>query len=258
MNTGIKEYDKLFYPFTKTLVNKFDELNREKLKLKEEAYSKNKMEELDLKPSSYNKVFKDGFSINSLKALHKFILGGVYSWAGTFKQVSLFKNQDILGGASVQYCPPEYLEDNINDVLWKMNNTKWDSLSNDDKILKFADQFQYLWQCHPFNEGNTRTTSKFMEAFAKEKNIPVDFNKLFHNPTDLRNGFVLYSTGEPDCKKAVFKYFRDSATYSDIESPSLDVPDRYYEKMIGSMFDKQKEERVIKINNSNNEEMEMD
>ena len=135
-----------------------------------------------------------------------------------------------------------------------MNYTKWDELSNDDKILKFADQFQYLWQCHPFNEGNTRTTSKFMQAFAKEKKIPIDFNKLFNNPRDLRNGFVLYSTGEPDCKKAVFKYFRDSATYSNIEKPSLDIPDRYYENMI--KYNLGKKERTIKINNSNDMEME--
>ena len=255
MNTGIKEYDKLFYPFTKTLVNKFDELNREKLKLKEEAYSKNKMEELDLKPSSYNKVFKDGFSINSLKALHKFMLGGVYSWAGTFKEVDLFKGQDILAGASVQYCSPAYLEDNLNDVLRQMNNTKWESLSNDDKILKFADQFQYLWQCHPFNEGNTRTTSKFMEAFAKEKNIPVDFNKLFNNPKDLRNAFVLYSTGEADCKRAVFKYFRDSATYSSIETPTLIIPEKYLNNINET---KKEESKTIKINRASNDDMEMD
>lgn len=254
MNSGMKEYDKLFYPFTNTLINKFDELNREKLKIKEEAYSKNKMEELDTKPLVYKKIFKDGFTIDTLKNVHKFLLGGVYSWAGTLKKFPLYKGQDILNGTSVKYCDPMYLEDNLKEVLWRMNHTKWDELSDDDKILKFADQFQYLWQCHPFNEGNTRTTSKFMEAFAKEKNIPIDFNKLFNNPRDLRNGFVLYSTGEPDCKKAVFKYFRDSATYSNIEKPSLDIPDRYYENMI--KYNLGKKERTIKINNSSDMEME--
>lgn len=254
MNTGIKEYDKLFYPFTKTLINKFDELNREKLKIKEQAYTDIQIKKMDEKPIFLNKIFKDGFSIDSLKALHKFLFGGVYSWAGSFKEVDLFKGQDILAGASVQYCSPAYLEDNLKEVLWRMNHTKWDELSDDDKILKFADQFQYLWQCHPFNEGNTRTTSKFMQAFAKEKNIPIDFHKLFNNTKDLRNGFVLYSTGEPDCKKAVFKYFRDAATYSSVEKPSLDIPDRYYENMIKYNFEKK--ERTIKINNSSDMEME--
>lgn len=255
MNSGIKEYDKLFYPFSNTLINKCNELDKHKLRVKEEAYSKNKMEELDSNPASYNKIFKDGFTVDSLKNLHKFLLGGIYSWAGTFKQVPLFKNQDILGGASVQYCPPEYLEDNIKDILWRMNNAKWNDMTDDDKILKFADQFQYLWQCHPFNEGNTRTTSKFMEAFAKEKKIPVDFNKLFNNPKDLRNAFVLYSTGEVECKKAVFKYFRDSASYSNIENPSLDIPDKYLNNINET---KEEESKTIKINKASNDDMEMD
>lgn len=257
MNTGIKAWDKLFYPGTNIFINKPNIKNTEQLKKFEEANTFGKMRELK-NIDIQKQIFQDGFSVDSLKKLHKFLLGDVYSWAGTFKEVALYKKQDILGGASVQYCEPMYLEDNINDVLWKMNNTKWDSLSDDDKILKFADQFQYLWQCHPFNEGNTRTTSKFMEAFAKEKKIPVDFNKLFNNPKDLRNAFVLYSTGEVECKKAVFKYFKDSASYSNIENPSLDIPDKYYENMIGNIFENQKQERVIKINNNNNEEMEMD
>lgn len=254
MNTGMKEYDKLFYPGTDVLINKFNERNKELLKKGEEASSFEKIRLLKDK-TIQNQIFRAGFTVDALKRVHKFLLGDVYDWAGTFKKVPLYKGQTILGGVSVKYCDPMYLEDNIKEVLWRMNHTKWDELSNDDKLLKFADQFQYLWQCHPFNEGNTRTTSKFMEAFAKEKNIPIDFNKLFNNPTELRNGFVLYSTGEPDCKKAVFKYFRDSATYSNIEKPSLDIPDRYYENLIKSAFNK-KEERTIKINNSNDMEME--
>lgn len=257
MNSGIKAWDRLFYPGSNVMINKFNEKNKDQLIIKEQKNNAKVLAILNT-DNNLSKFMNNEFNIDSLKKLHKFLLGDVYSWAGTFKEVALYKKQDILGGASVQYCEPMYLEDNINDVLWRMNNTKWDSLSDDDKILKFADQFQYLWQCHPFNEGNTRTTSMFMKAFAKEKNIPIDFNKLFNNPNDLRNGFVLYSTGEVECKKAVFKYFRDSATYSNIEKTSLDIPDKYYENMIGNIFENQKQERVIKINNNNNEEMEMD
>ena len=236
------------------MINKFNEKNKEQLTIKEQKNNAKVLAILNT-DDNLSKFMNNEFNIDSLKKLHKFLLGDVYDWAGTFKEVPLLKNQSILGGASVQYCPPEYLEDNLKEVFWRMNHTKWDELSNDDKILKFADQFQYLWQCHPFNEGNTRTTSMFMKAFAKEKNIPINFKKLFNNPTELRNGFVLYSTGEPDCKKAVFKYFRDSATYSNIEKPSLDIPDRYYENLIKSAFNK-KEERTIKINNSSDMEME--
>lgn len=254
MNSGIKAWDKLFYPGSNVMINKFNEKNKEQLTIKEQKNNAKVLAILNT-DDNLSKFMNNEFNIDSLKKLHKFLLGDVYDWAGTFKEVPLLKNQSILGGASVQYCPPEYLEDNLKEVFWRMNHTKWDELSNDDKILKFADQFQYLWQCHPFNEGNTRTTSMFMKAFAKEKNIPINFKKLFNNPTELRNGFVLYSTGEPDCKKAVFKYFRDSATYSNIEKPSLDIPDRYYENLIKSAFNK-KEERTIKINNSSDMEME--
>lgn len=192
----VKNYKDLFYP-NDVLINKFGITDKNALKIKEEELSFIRMAELP-NLEALNTRFGHEFNHEHLKKIHKFLLGDVYSWAGEYKQFSLYKGQEILNGRSVNYAPVEYLEENLNYVFNELKNTKWQTLSPKQQVLKFADLYQYLWQCHPFNEGNTRTTSVFMKQFAQEHNIPIDFKKLFKEPLTLRNSFVLYATGNID------------------------------------------------------------
>lgn len=187
-----KAYDKLFYPGTGILKNKFNVTNADELKYREEKAVLGRMQLLSIKKNNIN---SHEFNLETLLKFHKYLFQDVYSWAGTLKVDSLYKGQDILNGQSVPYCPREYLEENLNSVFNKMKKYDWGNNSNKDKVIKFADIYQELWQCHPFNEGNTRTTSMFMKQFAEVKKIPIDFPKLFQDPKTLRNSFVYYATG---------------------------------------------------------------
>jgi len=191
-----KKYEDLLYS-SGTLRNNFNITDKDELKLKEEICSLGKI--LKLKSLfDMNQFFGTNFDHEHLKKVHKFLLSDVYSWAGDYKQFSLYKGQDILNGRSVNYAPVEFLKDNLDWVFGELKHTKWNALTPKQQVLKFADLYQYLWQCHPFNEGNTRTTSLFMKQFAQEHNIPIDFKKLFKDPLTLRNSFVLYATGNVD------------------------------------------------------------
>lgn len=192
-----KKYEDLLYS-NGTLKNKFNIIDKNELKVKEEECSLGRMIILNTFPEKMKALFGTSFDHQHLKKMHKYLLGDVYSWAGEYKQFSLYKGQEILNGRSVNYAPVEFLKENLDEVFKVLRVTKWQDLPTREKILKFADTYQYLWQCHPFNEGNTRTTSMFMKQFAHEYNIPIDFKKLFADPLTLRNSFVLYATGNND------------------------------------------------------------
>ena len=164
-----KKYEDLLYP-NGTLKNKFNIIDKTDLKFAEENCSSGKMLLLT-SSGEMNKFFGNNFEHEHLKKVHKFLLGDVYSWAGEYKQFSLYKGQDILNGRSVNYAPVEFLKDNLDWVFSQLKHTNWKNLTTKEQVLKFADLYQYLWQCHPFNEGNTRTTSVFMKHFALINNI---------------------------------------------------------------------------------------
>ena len=46
-------------------------------------------------------------------------------------------------------------------------------LSEDD-LLKFADRMGFLWQIHPFAEGNTETLAAFIQLYLAQRGFPVD------------------------------------------------------------------------------------
>lgn len=232
-----KEYDKLFYPGSNVLKNKFQIKNAMELKIKEEKSVASRILKMD--NPNVRTMFGTEFDIQHLLAIHKYLFQDVYSWAGTLKVDSLYKGQDILDGKSVAYCPREYLEENLNSVFSKMKKFDWHNTPAKEKVLKFADLYQELWQCHPFNEGNTRTTSIFMKQFASENNIPVNFKKLFQDPCGLRNSFVVFATGYND--KIMNDLFLDSMVSS---KDKIDLRN-LTKKVMAFSRDKIKKEEII-------------
>ena len=208
-----RKYKNLFYPNSDVLINKLNKHTVESLKEAEETVVSGRMFELD-DMNHMSQLFGTKFDDKHLLAVHKYLFQDVYEWAGTYKVASLFKGQDILNGHTVPYCPVEMLQINLENIFTDLKNIQWDKLSDKDKVLKFADTYQYLWQCHPFNEGNTRTTSKFMEQYAYVNKIPVNFKKLFKDPTSLRNAFCLYSIGDSKSDEILNDLFLNSMTNS--------------------------------------------
>lgn len=204
-----RKYKELFYPGSDVLKNKFNLHDASTLKEAEEQAVFKRMWDI-YNPEVKNQFFGTKFDDKHLLAVHKYLFQDVYDWAGTYKVASLYKGQDILNGHTVPYCAVEMLQVNLETVFNELKNTKWDKMSDKDKVLKFADTYQYLWQCHPFNEGNTRTVSTFMEQYAYVNKIPVDFEKLFKNPEALRNAFCLYSIGDAKSEEILNDLFLNS------------------------------------------------
>lgn len=60
----------------------------------------------------------------------------------------------------------------------------------------FSDALSTVWEIHPFNDGNTRTISKFMVDYAKHKGMKFYDGFKQNNNKAYRNSLVLSCEGD--------------------------------------------------------------
>lgn len=125
--------------------------------------------------------------------MHEYIFRDLFEWAGVPRIISIFKEEDVLGGLSVEYSDPFDIANDIHQVLTDMRAKDW---TNMDKVLKtseFCDSLAKLWKIHPFREGNTRTTITFCCQFADEMGFPLDRKLFEENSGYVRTALVAYN-----------------------------------------------------------------
>lgn len=145
----------------------------------------------------------DKFEVSTryLLYIHELLFKGILFENGKVRKHNLNKEQDILNWESVDY--PDY---NLVYSLLKMtfDKEKHTDHSNQDidtlcdTITKF---WAELWFIHPFGEGNTRTTTVFMEKYLQSLGYNLD-NMVFKNNA---------------------KYFRDSLVRANYSNETLGI-----------------------------------
>lgn len=104
---------------------------------------------------------KEG-SFDSLKYIHKYLFEDIYEFAGKIRQENISK-----GG--FRFAPCIYLEDNLKAVE-KMPQSTFDEI-----IQKYVE----MNVCHPFREGNGRSTRIWLDLILKkELNKVIDWSKM--------------------------------------------------------------------------------
>ncbi len=135
---------------------------------------------------------------------------------GEFNRARMVKQEDILNGDSVLYADPSTYNMALNFVFSDEQTKAYTTLRGEE-LASFCQMISFLWQIHPFYEGNTRTVAVFSELY---------LNYL---------GFS--ATNEPFAAHS--RYFRDSlvrATYRNAQANIL--PERtflieFYENVLG-------------------------
>ena len=188
-----------------TLKNKLGITDYEKLRQAEADISFVKLFTID------QDVKLEEFNIEYIKALHAYILGDVFDWAGDFRTVQMSKPEKILGYDSVRYSEPSEIESNLKHVIDKLNKVNWKSKTLDEKISIFTKGIANLWQTHPFRDGNTRTIVAYALRFAEEKGFKLDSNLILKSFAYMRGGFVWASQGEYSDYSYLNKIFKDAA-----------------------------------------------
>lgn len=132
---------------------------------------------------------------------------------GRFKSERLIKQEEILNGDSVLYADPLTYEMSLRGAFANEAAAAYTTFT-DEELQRFCHTIGFLWQIHPFYEGNTRTIAVFSELY---------LNNL---------GFQV--TNDPFAKHA--RYFRDALVRAQYRNAAAKIfPDdsfltRFYKK----------------------------
>ena len=88
--------DKYLYPNTDVLINKFNIKDSKKLDKVEYTYVSLNITYIIDNPIKINSVF-------DICIIHKILFKDIYEWAGTFRNLNIYKEEPILTGLSVKY-----------------------------------------------------------------------------------------------------------------------------------------------------------
>lgn len=130
-----------------------------------------------------------------LQTIHRFLFEDLYTWAGEFRTINIYKSEQVLGGLSITYSDKSRIESDLKQIF------KWAATINwTHKNLQLPSQFAKfmtdIWRVHPYREGNTRAVSIFMKLFADKQGLSFDAGLLSQNAGYLRNALVMAAVDE--------------------------------------------------------------
>lgn len=145
-----------------------------------------------LKLINIDSVHNETLDEKLLQNIHKHIFEDIFDWAGLYRTVTLYKQEVVLPGLSLNYAYPNEIASKLKLGLIDLINTDFNMDNIDELSYIFARKLALLWKIHPFRDGNTRTFLSYAYIFAKEKGFPFDM-KVFIDDLSRRyndNGTV--------------------------------------------------------------------
>ena len=179
--------DPYFYENVPVLRNKLNIYDQNLLDQAEADYVVYRLKDLVLNPVDGN------YHTEHFLKMHEYIFGDLYDWAGVPRTISIYKEEDVLGGQSIEYSDPFDIINDIHHTLSDMRAKDWLNMNRSQRTSEFCDTLAKLWKIHPFREGNTRTTITFCCQYADETGFPLN-RKLFEkNSVYVRTALVAYN-----------------------------------------------------------------
>lgn len=148
-------HDPYLYENEAILKNKLDIHSKELLEDAEADYVVYRLKDLAFNP------LPGDYHTKHLLQIHEFIFQDIYDWAGQPRTISIYKEEDVLGGLSIEYSEPSDIVENLDHVLTDMRDKPWNQMEQSELTNEFCNSLADLWRIHPFREGNTRTTITF-------------------------------------------------------------------------------------------------
>ena len=163
------------------------------------SYYKNKPDEID-RSEEADKVSiriariisEDSFtfSVGQLLTIHRLLFQDILENAGHFRSYNFSKKEWVLDGASVTYGDYRELEMTLQYDFEEEKKYHYNNLSIDETIEHLALFTANLWQIHPFEEGNTRTTAVFLIKYLRSLGFNVTNDIFSKNAWYFRNALV--------------------------------------------------------------------
>ncbi len=130
-----------------------------------------------------------------LQTIHRFLFEDLYTWAGEFRTINIYKSERVLGGLSITYSDKSRIESDLKQIFKWAATINW-THKNPQLPSQFAKFMTDIWRVHPYREGNTRAVSIFMKLFANKQGLSFDAELLSQNAGYLRNALVMTAVDE--------------------------------------------------------------
>jgi len=130
------------------------------------------------------------FSTNGLIALHRRIFEGIFPHAGQIRKFDITKKEFVLREDTINYLNYEDIRDAIDYDIKEEKAFSYANISNDEIIAHISRFVTNLWQIHPFQEGNTRTTAVFLILYLRSIGFAVDNDLFASHAWYFRNALV--------------------------------------------------------------------
>ncbi len=207
--------DPYLYDDCDVLKNKLGIKSDEALNKAEVNYSCNAIHDLAKEPLS------GSYDFEHYCKMHHCIFKDIYDWAGKPRTIPMEKAEAVLGYMSIEYAPPNKIEEQANAVLKRMNSREWKHMTISEQAKNIAQDMSELWKIHAFREGNTRTTVTFICQFAESRDMLMSRNLFEKNSAYVRNALVAASAifADGDFRKPEFliKIVEDSLNRGALE-----------------------------------------
>ncbi len=179
--------DPYLYEGTSVLINKLGIKDQELFDSAEADYVVYRLKEIAL-----NKLPGDYHTAHFF-AMHEYIFQDIFDWAGQPRTIAIYKEEDVLGGQSIEYSDPFDIVSDVHHVLTDMRDKQWTAMNVEEASREFCASLADLWKIHPFREGNTRTTVTFCCQFIDDHGFTINRELFEKNARYVRTALVAYN-----------------------------------------------------------------
>ncbi len=133
---------------------------------------------------------------------------------GVFRTYNFTKDEPILDGGTVQYQSFDLIEETLKYDFNEEKEIDYTKFNQDELINRISEFTSRIWQVHPFQEGNTRTTAVFIQKYLISMGFNIN-NELFkENALYFRNALVRanytnYNKGVKETNKYLIMFFEN-------------------------------------------------
>ena len=129
-------------------------------------------------------------SVDYFLYVHKFIFQDVFDFAGKIKDRNLSKPEPILNRDTVRYGDYKSIISSLEYDISLECKKDYNIMNILDVINSITDFSSRIWQIHPFEEGNTRSTAVFIQKYLISLGYNVNNTLFKEKSVYYRNALV--------------------------------------------------------------------
>ncbi len=158
------------YPGTSVLRNKLGIRNEISLRSAERDFSSLRAAAIDIGEASISETF----DAVHLRAIHAYLFGDVYEWAGQYRTVNISKGS--------VFCMYPYIAEQLDSLFHDLAKERLlRDLPSNEMACRLAYYLGEINAIHPFREGNGRTQRAFVRCLAKHNGYLLSFSTISAN-----------------------------------------------------------------------------